>query len=72
MVPRGKHNELELEESADEDLDFSIHDSSSDMENNDDATCTGCGEEYIETTRADDWIQCIHCKIHSKISAKSV
>ncbi|KAK9722452.1 hypothetical protein QE152_g19700 [Popillia japonica] len=44
------------------DLDFSIYDSSPDMENNNNATCTGCGEEYTETTRADDWIPCIHCR----------
>ncbi|KAK9753139.1 hypothetical protein QE152_g3570 [Popillia japonica] len=80
MVPRGKHkkkkNELELEESTDEDLDFSIHDSSSDMENNNDATCTGCEEEY---TRVDDWIQCsvissgcMRDARNTKIRAKSV
>ncbi|KAK9703057.1 hypothetical protein QE152_g29577 [Popillia japonica] len=58
MVPRRKQkkNELVLEESTNEDLHFSIHDSSSDMENINDATCTGCREEYIKTTRADDWI----------------
>jgi len=63
-VPKGKQkkNELELEESTDEDLDISIHDSSSDMETNNDATCTGCGEEYTKTTKTDDWIQCIHCQ----------
>lgn len=24
--------------------------------------CIGCGENYTETKRKDDWIQCLHCK----------
>lgn len=63
-VPKGKQKTLKLQvdESSDEDLSLSLHDSSSDLENHDDATCSGCGDEYTKTTKDEDWIQCIHCQ----------
>ncbi|KAJ8962241.1 hypothetical protein NQ318_018213 [Aromia moschata] len=38
----------------------SLRDSLDDMDADDEA-CTGCGEVYSQTTKSDDWVQCLHC-----------
>jgi hypothetical protein len=47
--------------SDDASCDLSLNDSTDECEN-DETTCIGCGEEYHQTKKKEDWIQCIHCK----------
>ncbi|CAH1981192.1 unnamed protein product [Acanthoscelides obtectus] len=47
--------------SSDEGLEAPTLDDSSDDMDDDDQTCTGCGEIYSQTTKSDDWVNCIGC-----------
>ena len=49
--------------SSSSDDDQSIkYDDSDYVEEYDENECVGCGENYNETQREDDWIQCIMCE----------
>lgn len=47
--------------SSDEDLESPTLDDSSDDMDDADESCTGCGESYSQTTKSDDWINCLRC-----------
>lgn len=32
------------------------------MSEEDDSECVGCGEKYTNTRKCEDWVQCLHCK----------
>ncbi|KAB0799206.1 hypothetical protein PPYR_07086 [Photinus pyralis] len=58
-VPKGRKA---LSDSSDGESDISLHDSSTNEENDDDTACTGCGEQYHTTKKKEDWIKCLHCE----------
>lgn len=47
--------------SDDSSIDIQNADSSDDLEDEDNTECSGCGENYQETKKDEDWIHCVHC-----------
>ncbi|KAF5277899.1 hypothetical protein FQA39_LY06051 [Lamprigera yunnana] len=47
--------------SSGEDLEVSSLDDSSDFMDDADEACTGCGKTYSQTTKSDDWVNCLRC-----------
>lgn len=51
------------ESSSDEnDADFVSQESDDSLEDDDSAECVGCGEQYLLTSKKDDWVQCVNCE----------
>ncbi|KAK9747282.1 hypothetical protein QE152_g5475 [Popillia japonica] len=60
VILNGTNNITELKDS---DAEVSVHDDSDDEDqSNLDNICVGCGEDYGQTVKSDDWIQCIRCE----------
>lgn len=59
-LPKRKNEKMESDTDTDESVPYEEEDN--EVSDEDDTECTGCGEKYRNTTRPDDWIQCLHCK----------
>lgn len=52
-----------IKSSSEEDTsDFVPQESEDSISDEDDTECRGCGENYNQTQKKDDWIQCVHCE----------
>lgn len=56
-----KNGNREISESSDDDLDIPVTNDSEDEEEWNENECIGCGEDYRQTNKTEDWIQCVIC-----------
>lgn len=58
-----KSKKIQLNDSSDSgDESPILEDSDKSVEEWDENECVGCGENYFQTTKGEDWIQCLKCK----------